>query len=421
MTKASREFQVFVKPVGAVCNLDCHYCYYLKKGQLYPKGETFRMPDIILEEYIVQHIDAYPEEVIRFSWHGGEPTILGLDYFRKIVALQRKHAPPDKRIINGIQTNGTLLDESWCRFLADEVFAVGLSLDGPQEMHDRHRLTKDRKSTFADTMRGYKLLREHGVNCDILCVVNAYNVQYPIVVYRFFKEIEAPYVTFLPLVERQAGDEGRVDPKAMLTEDEGGISLDTEHTEEGSRANRNPMSNNADSGVSQKTMSAEAWGNFLCTIFDEWVEKDVGLIKVQIFEEATRMAFDQEHSLCIFRPVCGDIPVVEHNGDFYSCDHFVDGEHRLGNIMENPLVELLESPAQRAFGQAKLDTLPLHCLECEVRPMCNGECPKNRFIRTPDGESGLNYLCAGYKHFFNHCQPFVQEVAKQWRRQKTKL
>jgi uncharacterized protein len=395
MGKAAREFQVFVKPIGSFCNLDCHYCYYLKKGELYPKGESFRMPDDILEDYIVQHIDAYPEQVIRFSWHGGEPTILGLDYFRKIVELQNKHLPSAQRIMNGIQTNGTLLDEDWCRFLADESFAVGISLDGPQEVHDKYRLTKDQKSTFEDTMRGYRLLRQHGVNCDILCVVNAHNVQYPIEVYRFFKEIEAPYVSFLPMVERQ--------PKP-----ESGVSPDTIAATPESRANH-------------KTMLAEMWGDFLCTIFDEWVDQDVGEIKVQIFEEATRTAFDQEHSLCIFRPVCGDIPVVEHNGDFYSCDHFVDIEHRLGNITETPLIELLESPAQRVFGQTKLDTLPRYCLECEVRSMCNGECPKNRFIQTPEGEPGLNYLCVGYKRFFTHCQPFVQEVATQWRKQKLEL
>ena len=227
-------------------------------------------------------------------------------------------------------------------------------------------------------MRGYKLLRQYGVNCDILCVVNAHNVLYPIEVYRFFKEIEAPYVSFLPMVERDS---------------------------------------NAERGVNPDTMPAEAWGDFLCAVFDEWVEQDVGVIKVQIFEEATRTAFNQEHSLCIFRPVCGDIPIVEHNGDFYSCDHFVDVEYRLGNIMETPFVEMLESPAQKAFGQAKLDTLPRYCLECEVRPICNGECPKNRFVQTPDGEPGLNYLCSGYKRFFMHCQPFVQEVATEWRRQ----
>ena len=378
MVKASREFQVFVKPIGSLCNLDCHYCYYLKKEQLYPKGESFRMPNDILEEYIVQHIDASSEPVIRFSWHGGEPTVLGLDYFRKIVALQRKHQPHHQRIANGMQTNGTLLDENWCRFLAKESFAVWLSLDGPQEMHDRYRVTKDQKPTFEQTMRGHKLLQKHRVYCDILCVVNAHNVRYPSQVYRFFKEIQAPYVTFLPMVE----------PRPDI-----------------------------ESGVSQLTVPADAWGDFLCTIFDEWRDQDIGRIKVQIFEEAARTAFNQEHSLCIFRPTCGDIPVVEHNGDFFSCDHFVDAEHCLGNIRETPLVELLESPAQRAFGQAKLDTLPRCCQECEVRAMCNGECPKNRFLQTPDGEEGLNYLCVGYKRFFTHCQPFVAEVAAEWRRQ----
>jgi uncharacterized protein len=379
MVKASREFQVFAKPIGSLCNLDCHYCYYLKKEHLYPQGEPLRMPADLLEEYIVQHIEAFPGPEIRFSWHGGEPTVLGLDYFRTIVALQRKHQPPDRRILNGIQTNGTLLDEDWCRFLAAENFAVGLSLDGPPELHDLYRVTKSQQPSHAQALRGYQLLRQHRVACDILCVVNAQNVLFPAEVYRFFKQINAPYVTFLPLVERQP---------------------------------------EVESGVSRRTVPAEAFGDFLCTIFDEWLNQDIGQIKVQIFEEAARTAFGQEHSLCIFRPICGDIPVVEHNGDFFACDHFVDQEHRLGNIRETPLVELLESPTQRAFGQAKLKTLPHYCQVCEVRAMCNGECPKNRFIRTPDGEAGLNYLCAGYKHFFTHCQPFVKAVAAQWRQQE---
>ncbi len=378
MVKASRGFQVFVKPVGSICNLDCQYCYYLEKEHLYPKGESFRMPDDILEEYIVQHIDASADPVIQFSWHGGEPTVLGLDYFRKIVSLQRKHQPSNRRIANGMQTNGTLLDEEWCRFLADEGFAVGLSLDGPQDIHDQYRVTKDGKPTYEQTMRGYELLRKHRVACDILCVVNAYNVQYPSKVYRFFKKIEAPYVSFLPLVDSQPDTEG---------------------------------------GVSPLTVPAEEWGVFLCTIFDEWLSRDIGRVKVQIFEEAARTAFGQEHSLCIFRPICGDIPVIEHNGDFFSCDHFVDAAHCLGNIRRTPLVELLESPAQRAFGQAKLDTLPRYCRACDVRAMCHGGCPKNRFLRTPDGEAGLNYLCSGYKRFFTHCRAWVEEVAAQWRRQ----
>jgi uncharacterized protein len=378
MVKASREFQIFAKPAGPACNLGCLYCYYLKKEHLYPKTESFRMPNDILEEYIVQHIDASPGPVINFSWHGGEPTVLGLDYFRQIVSLQRKHQPSKRRIANGIQTNGTLLDDEWCRFLAAEDFAVGLSLDGPREMHDRYRVSKDKKPTFEQTIRGYELLGQHRIYVDILCVVNAYNVRYPIEVYRFFKQIKARYVTFLPLVDSRPEAKG---------------------------------------GLSDHTLPAEAWGVFLCTIFDEWLDRDIGQIKVQIFEEALRTAFGQEHSLCIFRPVCGDVPVIEHNGDFFSCDHFVDAEHCLGNIRETPLVELLESPAQRAFGQSKLETLPRYCLECEVRAMCNGGCPKNRFLRTPDGEAGLNYLCAGYKRFFAHCRPFVQAVAAQWQRQ----
>jgi uncharacterized protein len=379
--KASRIFQVFVKPIGSVCNLDCQYCYYLDKEHLYPETESFRMPDIILEEYIVQHIEASTEPVVRFSWHGGEPTVLGLDYFRKIVALQRRHQSGNRLIANGIQTNGTLLDKEWCRFLAAENFAVGLSLDGPQEVHDRYRLTKGGKPTYELTMRGYELLQKHRVYTDILCVVNAYNVRYPTCVYHFFKQIKAPYVSFLPLVEPQP---------------------------------------NARGGVSSRTVPAEAFGIFLCTIFDEWINQDIGRIKIQIFEEAARIAFGQDHSLCIFRETCGDIPVIEHNGDFFPCDHFVVPGYCLGNIIEIPLVELLESPKQRAFGQAKLDTLPGCCQACEVRAMCNGGCPKNRFLRTPDGKAGLNYLCAGYKRFFTHCQPFVAEVAAQWRRQNLK-
>ncbi len=378
MAKASRGFQVFAKPIGSLCNLDCRYCYYLQTERLYPNRESFRMADDCLEQYIEQHIEACPDEVIRFSWHGGEPLMLGLDYFRKIVALQRKHQPSNQRIANGIQTNGTLLNEQWCRFLAEEGFAVGLSLDGPTEMHDRYRVTKDGQPTHEQAMRRYKLLQKHRVYTDILCVVNADNVRRPAEVYRFFKQIEAPYVSFLPLVEPRP---------------------DTE------------------TGVSPLSVPAETWGDFLCTIFDEWVSEDIGRIKVQIFEEAARTAFGQEHSLCIFRLTCGDIPVVEHNGDFFSCDHFVDAEHRLGNIRQTPLVELLESPVQKAFGQAKLDTLPDYCRVCDVRTMCNGECPKNRFCRTPDGQAGLNYLCSGYKRFFTHCRPFVSQVAAQWRRQ----
>jgi uncharacterized protein len=380
MAAAFQEFQVFAKPIGAICNLGCHYCYYLNKEHLYQNDTSFIMPDDILEAYIVQHIEASPSQVINFSWHGGEPTVLGLDYFRKIVALQRKHQQTDRRITNGMQTNGTLINEDWCRFLVREAFSVGLSLDGPEEIHDRYRVNKGNKPTFWQAMRGYDLLRQHRISCDILCVVHALNALYPSKVYQFFKQIKAQYVGFLPLVERRP---------------------DTER------------------GVSDRTVSAESWGTFLCTIFDEWLSHDIGHVKVQIFEEAARTAFGEEHSLCIFRETCGDIPVIEHNGDFFSCDHYVDSEHLIGNIRETHLVKLLKSPAQRNFGQAKKDALPSFCHACEVRNLCNGACPKDRFLLTSDGQAGLNYLCAGYKRFFTHCRPFVAELANLRRRPLT--
>jgi uncharacterized protein len=376
---ASREFQIFAKPTGAICNLDCHYCYYLKKEYLYPETVSFHMTEDLLEAYIVQQIEASPEPVITFSWHGGEPTILGVDYFRKVVELQRKHQPSGRRISNGIQTNGLLIDTDWCRFLAAEGFAVGLSLDGPPALHDHYRVTKGQQPTHKQVMHAYKLMRQHKIPVDILCVVHAQNVQHPLQVYRFFKDIKAQYLGFLPLVERQP------------------------HTE---------------AGVSDRTVPPEAFGVFLCTIFDEWVRHDIGRIMVQFFEESARPARGLPHSLCIFRRTCGDVPVIEHNGDFFSCDHFVTPEHRLGNIRDTPLVELLESPAQYAFGQAKLETLPRYCQTCEVRVMCNGGCPKDRILRTPDGEPGLNYLCAGYKRFFTHCRPYVTQLAALARARK---
>ena len=380
MIKASREFQVFVKPVGPVCNLDCHYCYYLKKEALYPGDELFRMSDAILEKYIRQHIHASSGPVIFFSWHGGEPVLSGLNFFRKIVSLQRKHKPANQRILNGMQTNGTLLDENWCRFLAAEKFIVGISLDGPPDLHNLYRLDRAQKPSFDHAIRGYKLLRDHGVISEILCVVNAQNVMYPLQIYRYFKQLDAKYVSFLPLVEAQ--------PDAR------GI-------------------------VSLRTVPSELFGKFLCAIFDEWKALDIGKIKVQIFEEAIRTAFGQEHSLCIFRKTCGGVPVLEHNGDFFSCDHFVDTGHHLGNILNRPFVEMLESPEQISFGQVKLNSLPQYCLKCEVRDMCNGGCPKDRLILTPDGEAGLNYLCAGFKLFFTHCRPFVNEVSELWSKQNS--
>jgi len=376
MTRLSREFQVFAKPVGAACNMACAYCYYLEKGNLSREGINFSMPVVLLEEYIVQHIEASTEELITFSWHGGEPTLAGLDFFQKIVEIQKRYCPKGRLIQNGIQTNGTLLDREWCRFLAEERFAVGVSLDGPRRYHDHHRYNQNGDSTFEKTMKGFNLLQEYGMDPEILCVVSAINVDFPLEIYRYFRSLGVKYLTFLPLVEREWGSV---------------------------------------TGASRDSVPAVAFGDFLVSVFDEWKRYDIGKIKVQIFEEALRTAFGQDHTLCIFRSTCGGVPVVEHNGDFYSCDHFVDEGHRLGNILETPLSILLDCPEQRAFGRAKLDTLPRYCLECTVRDMCGGECPKNRFIKSSAGDEGLNYLCSGYKKFFLHCRPFVRTVSKTWK------
>lgn len=373
---ASRQFQIFVKPTGAVCNLGCDYCYYLTKKNLYPNAESFRMSEQMLEAYIVQHIDASPGPEINFSWHGGEPTLLGLEYFQNIVAMQKRYRPSGFTITNNMQTNGVLLDEQWCRFLKQEGFSVGLSLDGPEELHDTYRHDASGRSVYKEVMKGYGLLRRFRVPCDILCVVNAENVKHATRVYRFFKGIGALYIGFIPLVE--------MEPRGAEP-------------------------------VSSRSVTSEAWGDFLCTVYDEWLSRDIGKVQVQIFEEVARTALGHPHALCVFRDRCGDVPAVEHNGDFFSCDHFVDAEHRIGNISERSIAELLEDPAQRAFGKAKSDALPHYCRSCDVLEMCHGACPKDRIIKTPDGEPGLNYLCAGYRKFFTHCKPFVEQLVVQSR------
>lgn len=370
MHPASREFQVMVKPIGAVCNLDCKYCYYLSKKELYPAGGPFRMADDLLERYIVQHVGASPAKSILFSWHGGEPTVLGLDYFRRIVALQRKHRPPGREILNGIQTNGTLLDEEWCRFFAAERFFVGLSLDGPSALHDRYRIDKRQKATHKSVLKAFRLLQRHRVHCDVLCVVHDQNARQPAAVYRFFKEIGVQFLQFLPLVARQG-----------------------EH------------------GSAARGLSPHAYGAFLCAIFDEWVHKDVGTVHIQNFDEATRPFLGMEHALCVSSPVCGNIVVLEHNGDVYSCDHYVDGAHRLGNIRETALADLMERPALLQFGLDKRERLPDDCKKCGVLDLCNGGCPKDRIARTAAGEEGLNHLCAGLKQFYTHSRPYLQKLA----------
>jgi uncharacterized protein len=330
------------------------------------------MPDDLLEAYVIQHIRASPGIVVTFSWHGGEPTLLGTDYFRRIVALQRKHRPRNKQIFNGMQTNGILLDDEWCRFLGEEKFGVGLSLDGPPELHDCYRATRGGHPTHRRALRAFDNLKRHGITCDILCAVHDRNVRHPLQVYRFFKEIGGRYIGFLPIVEH--------DPQSGR-------------------------------GAGPRSVPADAYGEFLCAVFDEWARRDIGRVTVQMFEEAARPVQGLDHSLCVFRPTCGEIPVVEHNGDFYSCDHFVDPDHHLGNLREIPFVEMLESPRQRAFGEAKQNSLPGCCRECEVLDMCNGGCPKDRFVAAPDGKPGLNYLCRGFKRFFTYSRPFFVKAA----------
>jgi uncharacterized protein len=368
---AGREFQVMVKPVGAICNLDCGYCYYLEKEELYPDSESHRMADDLLEIYIQQHIEACPEENVLFSWHGGEPTLLGIDYFRKILEIQKKHRPFGRKILNGIQTNGTLIDEEWCRFLATERFHVGLSIDGPSDLHNHYRVTKKAEATHKQVMRAHRLFKKFRIHCDLLCVINERNVRQPATVYRFFKELGAVYLQFLPLVNRRG-----------------------EH------------------GVQDESVPAKAYGEFLSAIFDEWVHYDIGKITIQNFEEALRPYIGLEHSLCMLRETCGQVVVVEHTGDFYTCDHFVNPDNRLGNIRETPLGEMINSPELEKFGNDKKVALPKYCRDCEVLSSCNGGCPKDRFIETPGGEDGLNYLCAGYQHFYIHARPHLEKIAE---------
>jgi uncharacterized protein len=368
MENGGKGFQVFAKPVGAECNLRCSYCYYT--GNRKYTGHT-RMDDDLLEKYIVQQIDAATGDTVMFSWHGGEPVTAGLDFYKKAVLFQKRHIPPGKAVINGIQTNGTLLNEEWCRFLAEEKFMAGISIDGPEHLHNAYRITRKGGGSFQRVMHGYYLLQQAGVQTEILCVIHSENVRYPIEVYQFFKHIGARFLTFLPLVEKQQ---------------------------------------DSVTGVTSASVPADAFGHFLIAVFDEWIKNDIGKIQIQLFEEALRPFFNREHTLCIFKKECGGVPVVDFNGDFYTCDHYVDDKHLLGNIRNNTIAGYLNSNAQNTFGRLKYETLPSYCRVCEVREMCNGECPKNRFIKTPDGESGLNYLCEGYKLFFKSFMPFAIAV-----------
>lgn len=381
-------FHIMTKPIGPICNLDCKYCFYLEKETLYPNTQHWAMPLDTLESYIQQYIAAQPYDDVHFAWQGGEPTLLGVDFFRTVVALQEQYAD-GKSIHNAFQTNGTLLDDEWGAFLAEHRFLVGLSIDGPRELHDYYRVDKGNAPTFDRVMRGLMKLKEHQVDFNTLTVVNHHNSQYPLEVYRFLREIGSGFMQFIPIVERKAVEPG---PNGLVL-----------------------IQPSFESGAEVTDWSVEplAYGMFLARIFDQWVKEDVGRYFVQIFDVALESWLGLEPSLCVFRKTCGSALAMEHTGDVYSCDHFVYPEHKLGNIMESPLEQIVASPQQVRFGNDKRDTLPRMCRECEVRFACNGECPKHRFLRTPDGEPGLNYLCAGYKHFFHHVDPYMKFMAAE--------
>lgn len=392
ITDAGHGFHVLTKPVGPICNLDCKYCFYLEKEKLYPGEKEWRMDDAVLTEYVRQYIQSQPSPEIHFAWQGGEPTLLGVEFFRKSVALQKQFAG-GKTIFNAIQTNGTLLDDEWCEFLAVNKFLVGLSIDGPAELHDKYRVDKRQQPTFEKVMRGLELLKKHGVEFNTLTVVNRANLQQPLEVYRFLKSIGSQFLQFIPLVERAA-------PAEMKT---AGYDF---------AAPPLPGEKENSSIVTPWSVESEQYGIFLCAIFDEWVRKDVGKTFVQLFDVALGNWMRLGSSLCVFAEKCGAALAIEHNGDLYSCDHYVYPRHKLGNVMNQSLGAMVNSPQQIKFGDDKFDSLPKFCRECEVRFACNGECPKHRFIQTPDGEDGLNYLCAAYKKFFNHIDPHMKTMAQ---------
>jgi uncharacterized protein len=356
-----------VKPRGAICNLNCHYCYFLKKEQLYP-GSDFRMSEELLGSYTRQYIAAQRAPEVTFAWQGGEPTLMGLDFYQKAIEFQQRYRRPGMRIQNAFQTNGILLDDDWCRFFKQNYFLVGLSLDGPPELHNAYRVDKGEQPTFDRVMSALALLKKYRVEFNILTCVHAANAGHGLEVYRFLRdEVGAHFIQFIPIVERQ---------------NESGY-------QQGSR-------------FTARSVTGRQYGEFLTTVFDEWLQRDVGRVFVQLFDVALGVWLGNRASLCVFDETCGLALALEHTGDLYSCDHFVEPDYLLGNIQQENLLELVASPQQAAFGAAKRDSLPDFCRSCEVRFMCNGGCPKNRILKTPDGKPGLNYLCEGYRAFFNY-------------------
>lgn len=385
---AATRFNIMAKPVGPACNLNCTYCYYLEKKNLYEGTKSFRMSDEVLESFIRQYIESQDVPTVSFVWQGGEPTLLGLEFFKKVVRLQEKYKGK-KSIENSLQTNATLLDDEWCRFLAQNRFLVGVSIDGPQWLHDKYRVDKRGNGSFSQVMEAIERLRKHRVEFNTLTVVNDQNSHHPKDVYRFLKSIGSRFMQFIPIVEQEAltGEDTPVD---LVSPDFDGQARVTEWSV-------NPLQ----------------YGRFLNRIFDEWVTRDVGKYFVQIFDATLANWVNQSPGLCVFERTCGEAAVIEHNGDLYSCDHFVYHENYLGNILETPLAEMMKSEKQLNFGIRKEANLPEKCNKCKFRRICRGGCPKNRVSPGDMPEKRLNYLCEGYQDFFSHVAPYMNYMATE--------
>lgn len=382
----AKPLYVMLKPAGAHCNLACKYCYYLEKNKLYPTAQRHLMSDEMLEQFTREYIEAQTMNQVLFTWHGGEPLLRSIDFYRKALSLQQKYAG-GRRIDNVIQTNGTLLTDEWCEFFAQDHWLVGISIDGPQPDHDHYRLTAAGKPSWKKVMQGIKLLKKHGVEWNAMAVVNAYNANHPLEFYRFFKENGCQFLQFTPIVER-------------LTRHEDGRTL-------ASLADKDEIS------LSEAAVAPEQWGYFLCAIFDEWVRKDVGKIFVEIFDCTLANWMGISPGICAYSKECGHAGVMEHNGDVYSCDHFVFPEYKLGNIRDHSLIDMLYGEQQQEFSRLKHSSLPRQCKECDMEFACHGECPKNRFMKDKYGDSGLNYLCPGYYHYHQHVAPYMDYMKQE--------
>lgn len=382
----AKPLYVMLKPAGAHCNLACKYCYYLEKNKLYPTAQRHLMSDEMLEQFTREYIEAQTMSQVLFTWHGGEPLLRSIDFYRKALSLQQKYAG-GRRIDNVIQTNGTLLTDEWCEFFAQKHWLVGISIDGPQPDHDHYRLTAAGKPSWQKVMQGIKLLKKHGVEWNAMAVVNAYNANHPLEFYRFFKENGCQFLQFTPIVER-------------LTRHEDGRTL-------ASLADKDEIS------LSEASVAPEQWGYFLCAIFDEWVRKDVGKIFVEIFDCTLANWMGISPGICAYSKECGHAGVMEHNGDVYSCDHFVFPEYKLGNIRDHSLIDMLYGEQQQEFSRLKHSSLPRQCKECDMEFACHGECPKNRFMKDKYGDSGLNYLCPGYYHYYQHVAPYMDYMKQE--------